>query len=280
MAERVGYLVNFLKSWGTLILALVALIQPWLVALYRRFFRQAQLDIYETGDVEIGFSHFGPTIGLHGTLRTVNRDSFVRSINLRLTRYKDRAEHQFSWGVFRSDKLSLASGQDTTFQLCSGFMLTLNSPFPYNIQFWDRDVQEEIRPHLQSLRSAWAQAFLNAGGSQLLEAGVDLAAVSTELQAATRSLYSTFSTRTEHVEAFSSLGRLCYWEPGRYRVRMNVDTARPDRTHSQTWDFDLSQADVEALRLNIIKILQECCGQVFGVYNFAYPKYQPATLVT
>jgi hypothetical protein len=171
-----------------------------------------------------------------------------------------------------------AASHNKAFDFSRGlFTLTLGSPFPYNIQFWDREVQEEIRPHLEGLRTAWAQAFLEAGGSQLLEAGADLATVGSELQAAMKNLYKTFSQRPEHVQAFSSLGRLCYWEPGRYHLQMDVQTARPNRTYSQAWEFELSTGDVEALRLNIIKILREACGQVFGVYNFAYPKYQAAT---
>jgi len=58
---------------------------------------------------------------------------------------------------------------------------------------------------------------------------------------------------------------------------MKVDTTRPDRTYSQIWDFELNQKEVEAIQLNIIKILQDACGQVFGVYKLAHPKYQKSS---
>lgn len=167
-------MTDLLRTWGSLIVAVVALAQPWAFAFYRRFFRPGQVDIYETGNIEIGFSGFGPTIGLYGTLRALNRESFARSIDLRLVRLKDRAEHRFSWALLRSEKLSSTSGRDMTFQFCS---------------------------------------------------------------------------------------------------------TRPDQTHSKLREFELTKAHVEALRLNVVKILQDACGQVFGVYNFAYPKYvEPQSL--
>jgi hypothetical protein len=266
-------MIDFIKTWGTLIVAVIALIQPWILAFYRRFFSLHLVDIYETGNMEIGFSKFGPTLGLHGTLRAVNRDLFIRSMDLKLIRLKDRAEHNYSWGLFRSERLSTTSGQDTTLQICSGFMLTQDSPFSYNIQFWDRDVQEELRTHLEALRTAWTQAFIEAGGQPLLEPGADLAAVAGEVQTATQNLFKTFSHSSHCVQAYNGIQRLCYWEPGRYLLEISVNTSRPDGAHSRSWEFVLSQAEVEALRLNSVKILEEACGQLFGVYNFAYPKY-------
>lgn len=70
---------DFLKSWGTLIVAAVALIQPWLIAAWKKFLRRQKIEVYEAGTMEIGFSTFGPTIGLQGAVRAINRDAFVPS---------------------------------------------------------------------------------------------------------------------------------------------------------------------------------------------------------
>lgn len=114
---------------------------------------------------------------------------------------------------------------------------------------------------------------MKAGGSQLLESGADLAAIGSELQAATSNLYGEFFKTSEHVNAYNGLNRLCYWEPGKYRLQMIVQSYRPDRIHTRLWHFELTRTDAEALRLNTLKILQEACGQYFGVYHFAFPKY-------
>lgn len=57
-------MAGFLKLWGALIVAFVALAQPWIITLWRHYFRRGQIDIYETGQIELGYAEFGPTIGL------------------------------------------------------------------------------------------------------------------------------------------------------------------------------------------------------------------------
>ena len=65
-------MVDFLKIWGTLIIALFALIQPWIRAIWKKLSWQQEVDVFETGSIEIGFSSYGPTVGLQGTLRSVH----------------------------------------------------------------------------------------------------------------------------------------------------------------------------------------------------------------
>jgi hypothetical protein len=36
-------------KWASFILAVIALVQVWVIALWRRFFRTGSLDIHETG---------------------------------------------------------------------------------------------------------------------------------------------------------------------------------------------------------------------------------------
>lgn len=267
---------EFLKTWGALIVAFLALIQPWLMAFWRKYVRRQRVDVFETGNIELGFSSIGPTIGLYGTLRALHRDAFIRTIELRLVRQQDNLQHAFSWGIFRSPTVSLGDQQNPSFQLCSSFLLSEQSPFHYNIQFWDRQTQEQIRPLVEKLKEAWATAFLDAGGRQLLEQGVDLAAVAEEVRRATRELYSDFSQQELHVDVYTTLQRLCYWEPGGYSLEMALSTSRPKRTYNRRWSFEVSEKEADLLRLNTIKILQEACGQIYGAWNFVYPTYGEA----
>lgn len=262
---------GFLLTWGTLIVAVFALVQPWLVAVWKRLFRRLQVDVYESGAIEVGFSSFGPTIGLYGTLRARHGDAFIRSIELQLIREKDNARHQLRWGVFRSS--AFGSQQQRTFQTCVSFLLTKDSATPYDIQFWDLDVQSEQRPLLEALRSAWAEAVMAAGGHQLLQAGADFAAIADELRQATRQLYGDFSQRQIHIDTFAALQRLCYWEPGWFTLELTVRTARPNGTFPHCLRFQLTAEQVSLLRINPVLVLQEACGQLVGTYNFVYPQY-------
>ncbi len=81
-------MIDFFKDNATiisLIIAVTALVQPWFIALWKKFFRSPKIEIYPSGSLEIGYSDYGTTIGLHGTLRAPHGDVFVKSLRLQLT---------------------------------------------------------------------------------------------------------------------------------------------------------------------------------------------------
>ena len=53
---------EIISKYGTFITAVIALIQPWIIYLWKKFFRRSKIEIFPTGLIEIGFSQFGPTI--------------------------------------------------------------------------------------------------------------------------------------------------------------------------------------------------------------------------
>src|SRR2546423_1664122 len=91
------------ETW-TAIVAVIALVQPWLFQLYLRLFRRGAIDIYETGGIEVGFSAFGPTIGLIGTLRARYQDMFVQTATIMVAKVGSTQKHYFNWGAFRVPK--------------------------------------------------------------------------------------------------------------------------------------------------------------------------------
>ncbi len=46
-----GDMGKFIKDWGTLIIATVALIQVRVIALWKRYFRKSTVEIYEAGEL-------------------------------------------------------------------------------------------------------------------------------------------------------------------------------------------------------------------------------------
>jgi hypothetical protein len=265
-------LPDFLKTWGALIIALVALLQPWLRAFWRRFIWKPKLVPHPAGSIEVGFSGFGPTIALIGTLEGRRRQVFIRSMDLELVRAKDKSVHNLSWGIFRS--LTLGSTQEG-FQLSSGFLVRPEEPYRYNIQFWEGEFQKELRPKLEALRRAWQESVLQAYGDALQAAatGLESAPSQPELRRQIEDHYRGFSQQNLHVTTYQAVQRMCYWEPGDYKIKLQVATAHPDAVHSVTWAFALDEDAVNNLRFNILKILQEVCTQPIGQYNFVYLPY-------
>src|SRR2546428_9072098 len=97
-AEQQGPMVqeeSFIKAYGSLALSIFAILQVWIYGVWKRYFRRGIIEVYETGLIEIGYSLFGPTIGLNGTLRALHHDVFIRTIELTVTRESDGATHSY-----------------------------------------------------------------------------------------------------------------------------------------------------------------------------------------
>jgi len=266
---------EFFKIYGTIIIATVALIQPWLVALWKKYFRQGKIEIYQTGNIEIGYSAFGPTIGLNGTLRCLNRDLFVQKIYLELIKEKDSSTHIFEWGVFRTEKLTIEGNQQASLELPSGFMSLTSVPYRYNIQFHDLLLQSEMRPIINNVKEKWSKKITEIDKTELMRLLSQNLSLPVQLQDPFGPLYDTFSRSSTHVEAFGSLNQLYYWEEGIYSLKMTARTSKPDKLFGKKWQFTLNKEEVKIVRLNVLKLLQDTCNRPsFGPYFFAYPKYE------
>src|SRR3989339_1799575 len=97
-------ILSFLKEWAPLAAwsAVVALIISYIIMIYRSYFIKPKIEIYETGFIQVGYSQFGPTIGLLGTIRALHKDCFIPAIRLRVNKNKDSSIHDFVWFVFRA----------------------------------------------------------------------------------------------------------------------------------------------------------------------------------
>lgn len=141
-------------QFGPWIISGIALVQVWAIALIKKL-RRASIDIYESGNLEIGYSSFGPTAGLTGTLRAVNKDVFVKRMTVTITKLKDGSTHTFNWKAFRSNTISLNPNDPVRFEIASSFLLTGDNPFKYNIFFVDESFAAEVAPRVTGLTAKW-----------------------------------------------------------------------------------------------------------------------------
>ncbi len=265
---------EFIKSFGTLILAIYGIIQVWLIALWKKYVRKGKIDIYETGAVEIGYSAFGPTIGLNGTLRALNKDVFVKSIDLMVVREKDRSQHIFHWIAFRPPKIDLAGIQPISMEIPSGFLISPNSPHRFNIVFNDNELFDDIRSIFNEYISEWYKVVDRLTKIQPSSSGV----VQPEIVAQQVAIIEDFRRSKIHIDTFTALDRKCYWEPGDYSLTMNVRTSKPDKVFTNNYHYSISESDSKNLKLNVITVLEEPISSYLRVqnypYNFAYSVYK------
>ncbi len=257
------------------VIAALALIQPWVMTGWNKFFKRGKIEIYETGVVQFGYSGLGATIGLNGTFRALHADQFVRNVELTVERMKDHSRHSFSWGLFHSHEFTAPAGKEMAVNLPAGFIVTRVQPHQFGIVFLDTTLQDEVGPYVERLRSAWTKAFADAMGpallalAQALKIGLGTGPVGNTAN----DVYSDLSKGDIYRDAMTKLERSFYWEPGQYTIEMRVHVVEPDRIFTKKWTVEISQPDSESIRSNCTKILQEVCNQPIGPYSFARAKY-------
>lgn len=258
-----------LTSWIAVGIAIVALIQPAAIWVWSNYWRQGTIDIHKTWTIEVGFSSYGPTIGLNGTLQAVHHDLFIRSIELTVVKLRDSSRYQFEWLVFRPASVSFgAVQQDASIEVPAGFLLPTAQPRRYNITFFDRTRQTEILPHLQNLWAAWQERMTNLSDPALLQQqNVDWGAL-------IAAMYQAFTKEQVNTDSYTAVDRLFYWDPGSYSLEMRGNTTRPDQTFARRWTFALSEADATSIRQNVMRTLMTTCGQVSTPFHFSYADYE------
>jgi hypothetical protein len=236
------------------------------------------VDIYETGRFEIGFSAFGTTVAVTGTLRSRDRDMFIPAITVSLLKKGTVTPRRFEWAGFRNAKFLFATtaGQsaEVSLEAPAGFMVSTAQPHRYNIIFTELKTIDQFRPIFETFRKAWLDYFGHETSLDLSTVASDPAG-QTKLLNEMRRVYQNFSTTEPYVNAFDSLNRLLIWEAGSYEVTFQVLTAGPNRNYAETWTFSLTEDEVNRLRNNVSSILEEVVQlpMTAGSYFFAYPAY-------
>lgn len=251
-----------LATAATAVIALGALLRPDIERLVRR--RRAHIDMHLAGRLEVGFSTFGATIGLQGTLQAVGVDGFVSYSRLTVERVADNLRHEFQWAVFRGVQLS--PSLDTS-EIASGFLLSVAAPRRFSIQFHDSGTADSLRQALTDLQRLWMD-YLQSQKITL----------SGSTPAQVQHYFDQFHQMhlPNITPLYQVVDRQFYWVAGEYRMRVELHTARPSKIYYFDYRFSLTEADSNLLRLNCVGCLRATCGVPNFTFNFVYPKYQSA----
>ena len=271
MAEPITETSKVLLNVGPWVISIIAFAQVWLIALYKRF-RKPKIEVYETSNLEIGFSRFGPTIAVIGTLRTIYRDAFIKGMRLTLRRKKDNASHVFHWRAFRSNTISLNLEHQPPIEIAASFLLAPDRPLKFNIFFVDDAFIAELSPVTSELAAKFFE-FRKTLMTEMKEKIGDEYQNIISHPIFMEKIYEDFATEQAHVDTYAALDRAFYWEAGDYELDMTVESSDPKFAITKTKAFSLSDEDSNALRLNIIGVLRQICG-IIEPLSFANPKYK------
>jgi hypothetical protein len=207
--------------------------------------------------LEVGFSSFGPTLALHGTLGADKKDVFISDIYLNVYRTKDNSTRTLTWTAIRPNKLNVRPSSQITLEIPSAFIIKTELPYKFHIFFSDKNIQNDIQPYLTKFLSEW-QTFLYER-QNLISKFMQDSPLSRD--SIIDKIYDNdFSKQSKSFqEAWDILNRNNYWEPGTYEVELVVNAYKPSNKFTDNFKFEISQEAFEKLRLNTVATLREIC---------------------
>jgi len=268
---------------AALVISGIALVQPWAIGAYNRFFRRRQLTFIPSGRVEIGFAFpFASHITLKGAIYSKNRSSLVRGMVLSITHEDSGATRILRAHVARDAKLIFGTGGITTSsEIWAPIYIQKDDVGSYYVTFVNFEHFTEMNPRLASrMAELWNNELagkvldmIKAVGpkpSEALEAMIWTA----KAKAATDQMQSAFFSLAEPVRIASDIDSMFAWPPGMYRITLDCEVEGDARGYQEKWRFRLTESDETSLKANRDRILRELSGiQVQGFPTFVYPDY-------
>ncbi len=233
--------------WASAIIALAALFRPEITRLYWRQRSAIDVHLAGVGPIEIGFSNFGATVGLQGTLRAIGRDQFITMGQLTIE--------------------VLMSAPQQGIEIAAGFALPVAAPRRFNMQFHDTGTQQRMKPPLAEIQRLWLE-YLQENSIILVNLAPNQ--IRTTYDAFHQAKQPAISTQ------FQTLEQQFYWIEGAYRLTLNLTTSRPDRRISFAYTYQLLETESKLLRLNLVGCLLVACNVPDITFNFSFPKIGPA----
>jgi hypothetical protein len=273
MQDPTSWLVRWVPDldWKGVV-AILALVQPWLKAGWDKFFRQAKITMYQSGFVETGFSLFGPTVALSGVLRAQHRDIFVREMRVEVTRIRDNATRKLEWLFFRP---LAGPARADNMEPCAAFLLGTSSPKRYTIVFYDTETTDFIRKGYDALRQQWNSVLTASGHYEALRQPDLTNDGRLALQATRASLFREFVKREEAFRLHEQVRQRCYWEAGSFRLKLIVEATDPSRRTEKEWTISLTASAVDSLIRNSFDIASVGLGESEeGAWSFSYIPYE------
>lgn len=236
--------------------------------------RKSEIRFYPIGYIEIGYSSFGPTIGIIGSFWPFYYDQFIKRINLEIERDDDNAHVSFSWHIFKSAQatfdLITQEEQQTQIEGAFPFLVSKNYGTNLNTLFVNnkkrRVVQTLRSDFLENYQHFYQQPEIIQALQQSIEKGQNISAIA---------LYNAYVEQhpVYMKQLKNDISREFWWKAGTYKAKMRIHSEEPEKTYVYKFNFEITQRDESYLFENVDRVLMETAGVKPVRYNFIYPEY-------
>jgi len=254
-------LLAFIEKYGAFILSGIAIFEFWIKIIWDSFIKNGKLLFYETDIIDISYSIWGITIGLHGTVRALDNDIFISKVELKVIRKKDKAEHLMQWLAFTSPGLHYSGNEPQKTEVPYGLMISKSAPHLINIAFNDIDLANELRSHHNKYLNEWFEVCEKI--SEINPYYDQKVTVSQETITRQKQIVEEFKSSKTRIDYFGFLDKNCFWDKGEYELYVYFYTSKPDKKYCYEYKFQITAEENERIKFNNITILDEPINNFF-----------------
>ena len=96
------------------ILAVIALVQPWIIAAWKKFFKPLKVTFIPSAKIKLYYNRSGAYIYLGGVVEAKNRPAVIKNISAKAIRQSDKAELAMDWSSFMVPVFQSVGGNSVT----------------------------------------------------------------------------------------------------------------------------------------------------------------------
>ncbi len=238
----------------TAIVALIALIQPWVIKLWNFLFRRITIAFIPSGKIKLFYNRSGAYVQIGGVVEVKNQDAVIEDISAKVVRRCDNAELKMNWSSFNVPVYQQIAGNLlTTSETARPFKIRANELSPVFVEFCD--VNDSFTDHLDEIYSSLAteaKSFANPNVS---------------LEDACQKFRSTSNYQKIKEELLESF----YWKPSQYLLVITVHCGR-NIQKDFSYEFSLNQAEIKEFKKDIEKAMDSLIYSLYGqIPHFYYP---------
>lgn len=239
----------------TTIIAMIALIQPWAIALYKKYIRKTQLNFIPSSKIKLYYNRSGAYINLGGVIEAKHQSALIRNISAKVVRKCDKAELCMDWSSFMIPVFQSIGGNPvTTNEIARPFKVEANGLCPVFIEFSNVDAD-----YLHRLSEIYEDLLTKAK----LITSYSIPYNEAKVQFKSSSEYQIF--KEELLETF-------YWKISDYTIELRI-TYNTDNEELYYYKFSLDSTEITKFKENIEKTMDSTIDNMYGqLVSLFYPQ--------
>lgn len=238
----------------TAIVAVIALLQPWVIKLWNIIFKKIKITLIPSGKMKLFYNRSGAYVQIGGVIQAENQDTVIKDISAKVIRLCDNAELKMDWSSFNVPVYqSIAGNIVTTTETARPFKVNSNDLSPVFVEFCTTD-------------DAFLDRLAEIHNSLVIKAG-SIANPTIPLETARQ----TFKETSEYQSAKEELLEGFYWKVSQYVLKISIHYGT-NTVKDFSYRFSLDQTEVTEFKKDIEKVMDSAIETLYGqMPHFYYP---------